>query len=447
MISTPRQPEGPHGSPRRAGGYGCALLALATLAALLAGASAQASMTPAAAPSRGAHAFGRPAGGALQETSAAREAAAAAPVQQTPAPASEPPVPEPPRFLRDVINAIGDVAGDVFSWGQSSTVTGRVLHNAFLAGQIAGLDGGFVGGDLFLFAASASVDGEVRHDVYAFTSQLRIPRDAVVHGNLLAFVGSLRIEGRVRGKLLGSAGIVVLDGQIGGGEIEAGTLRLGPNARVHGDLVYTCDNEPVVDPAAVIEGELRRKEAAAETAPAVGGRHATWWKLGWKAWIYVGNLIVGLFCLLLGGAAARAPAAELTRQPASGLGLGFVVTVVTPVACLLALLLVVTLPLGVIGLVVFLLLAFLGRLAAAQFIGAWLLRRTLRRARPSEYLSLALGLLVLMLLAEIPYVGFLARLVAVLLGVGGVYMALRAAGFPSRGIAPRRPAGSAGLVA
>jgi len=97
---------------------------------------------------------------------------------------------------------------------------------------------------------------------------------------------------------------------------------------------------------------------------------------------------------------------------------------VIPVACLIAALMLVTLPLGVIVMQFYLLAIFLARLVTAQFLGDWLLRRT-GQQQPSEYLALAGGLVILFLLTEIPYVGFLIWLTALFLGVGGIFLAAR----------------------
>lgn len=351
-----------------------------------------------------------------------------------PSSVQEPPIPDPPRFLSEVAGTIGDIAGDVFFWGQSGTVTGEILNNAFLGGQILTIDGGTVGGDAFVFGATVVIDGVIKHNLYAFANELRISKDTVIHGNVIVFAGSVRVEGRIRGKLMGNSGITVLDGEIGSVDIETSTLRVTEGAHILGDLEYRCDDDADIAEGAVIDGELlwNKGEEEEEEAPA-----ATWssaFGLAWKAWVYLSNLVVGLVFLLLGGRGARLPALCLREQPAPGLGFGFIVTVVFPVASFIAIVLIVSLPLGVIGFVLFGLTVFMARLVSAQFVGEWLLRRAHRA--PSEYLALALGLLVLYLVAMIPYVGFLIRVAAVVFGIGGIYLALRRSGFPSASPAP-----------
>lgn len=117
------------------------------------------------------------------------------PPAQSPSALQEPPIPDPPRFLSQVTATIEDIAGDVFFWGQSGTVTGKILNNAFLGGQIVTIDGGTIGADAFTFGQSVVIDGVIKHNLYAFASKLRIGKNAVIHGNVIVFAGSLRVEG------------------------------------------------------------------------------------------------------------------------------------------------------------------------------------------------------------------------------------------------------------
>lgn len=349
--------------------------------------------------------------------------------------------PEPPRYVTGANRSFQDVASDLFYWGQSATLTGRLLDNVFAGGQFVSLEGGTVGGDLFAFASQVTIDGEVLGDVYAFTSQIRVAEDAVIHGNLTAFAGTLQIHGTVRGHVLGAGGGTVIAGDVGAVDIEAGGLTVTETARVRGTLAYESNAEADIAEQAQIDGEVQwsradedDEDAEDEAAAGIG-----FWSVAWTLWRYVSALLVGTVLLLVGGQAVRQPARSLGQRPASGLGFGFVVAVVFPVACLAAMVLIVTLPLGVFGLVVYGLLLFLSGLVAAQFLGGWVLRRLRGGVEPSEYAALALGLALLLLVAFIPYLGFLIRLVAVILGLGGIYLALRHYGFPTAG----RPSPSA----
>lgn len=374
----------------------------------------------------------------IQETARSAEEGASEEAEQQPEATPPPPgTPPPPRFLTGLESAVGDYVGDVFFWGQSASVTGTLGDNAFLGGQLVSLDGGTLGGDLFAFGASITLDGEVMGDVYAFGSDLRIAPGTTIHGNLLAFTGSLRIGGTVRGHVLGAGGGTVITGNTGPVKIEAGSLTVSETAVIRGDLEYTSNEDADIAEGATIEGNVRRnresddEDEGSDEEEDSGG--ISFWTIAWTTWKYLSALVVGAVLLLVGGPATRRPALSLRENPASGLGFGFVVGVVVPVACLVAMVLLVTLPLGLLTLGTFVILLYLARLVAAQFLGAWILARATGNANPSEYASLALGLALLMLVGAVPYLGFLIRMIAIVLGLGGIYLALRHFGFPAGG--------------
>jgi hypothetical protein len=328
------------------------------------------------------------------------------------------------------MSTIDDVNGDLFSWGQTIDIVGSIANNAFIGGSSTSIDG-IVGSDAFMAGATSTVNGEVMQNLYIFAGQAFINENAVIHGNLLCFCGQLRIAGTVRGKVLGSGGSTEISGEVGSLKLEVGDFRLLPSAVVHGDVDYEGNMEADIHESAVVGGEVRwnRKPTDEEEEDAddeSASSAFSVWNILSNLWWYLANLTVGVAALVFGGRAARAPVARLRDRAAVGLGFGFVVAVVVPVACLIAALLLVTLPLGVIVLHFYLLMIFMARLVTAHYLGDWLLRK-FGKAEPSEYLALAGGLGVFFVATEIPYVGFLIWLTALFFGVGGIFLAAQTA--------------------
>jgi len=208
--------------------------------------------------------------------------------------------------------------------------------------------------------------------------------------------------------------------------VEAGILTIGPDAIIRGDLEYEANDEAEIAESATIMGEVRRRiKSDEDTDDEETSSGLSSWSVAWKLWGYLSKLLVGVAFLLLGGRTARLPAQRLRDAPAAGLGFGFVVAVVVPVACVVAIGLIVSLPLGLIGLVLFALAIFLSSLVTSQYLGDWLMRRLTGNTTPSEYAALAVGLLLLTIVGWVPYLGFLIRLTAWILGLGGMFLALR----------------------
>jgi len=332
-----------------------------------------------------------------------------------------------------IINGIfefTDSANDLFVWAWMPTISGEISDNALLGGLEVNIEAeADIGGDLFLFAQNSRIDGHVGGDVYAFVGDLTIAEGASVDGVIYGSGGALTINGEVGGPLKYAAGIITINARVRGDvNLEAGELELGPGAVIEGELRYESAREATVDPGAQVLGETRHFAPREDSEDDEGARAGSWFSIFgwlWDAWWLLSSFLVGAIALLVGGEAARRPAARLTEQPALGLGFGFVVAVVFPAASILAVILLATIPLGLIGMAVYLAAAYLARLVTAQTVGGWLLRR-LRGGKPSSaYASLALGLVLFYLLTQIPYVGFLIWLAAVVAGLGGIFLATR----------------------
>lgn len=333
------------------------------------------------------------------------------------------------RFVFEEIATLEGADNDLFVWAWMPTLAGTVGDNAFIGAQKLRLEAGSsVGGDLFLFVQSGTVAGNVDGDIYAFVAELSVDGTAVIGGGMYGSSASLDVAGTVRGPISYKAGATRLDGHIlGDVRLEVGELEIGPNAVIEGDVRYESPKEAVVDSAAVISGELRQIVPAGPAEDDDGGGGIGFWSIFWPVWRYLASLIVGVVLLALGGEAARRPSGRLRSMPAQGLGFGFVVAVVTPAAAFLGLLLIVTLPLGILLLMLYLVALYVARLVTAHCVGAWMLRRARGGAEPSAYLALAIGLLVFYLLVAIPYLGFLLWIAALVAGLGGMYLALRGA--------------------
>ncbi len=335
------------------------------------------------------------------------------------------------RMILNSIFEFSDTANDLFVWGWIPTISGDISDNAFLGGQQINISADAeIGGDLFVFAQTARIDGHIGGDMYAFVGDMTVSETASIDGAIYGSSAALTINGEVGGPLHYAGGVVVINGTVRGDvRLECGELELGPNALIEGELRYESAREASIDPAQVIGGiryfvPQDDEEDEGSTAATAG----TWlsiWRFLWEGLWLVSSFLVGSIALAVGGEVARRPAKSLAQQPALGLGFGFVVAVVFPAAAILAVLLIVTMPLGLIGLAVYLAAAYLGRLIAAQTLGDWLLRKVRGGKEGSPYGALALGLVFFFVLMRIPYVGFLVWLAAVVAGLGGIFLALR----------------------
>ena len=141
------------------------------------------------------------------------------------------------------------------------------------------------------------------------------------------------------------------------------------------------------------------------------GRFYTWLAISFVASFLMGLL---LHALLPGAFAAQL---ETGRAFGTALGLGFAFAVLCPLALLLLALTVVGIPLALIGFAAWAVALYLGAVVVAALVGRSLVGS--RSDGPREFgIALALGLVVVFLLRNLPFVGDAAGWVIALVGVG-----------------------------
>ena len=297
----------------------------------------------------------------------------------------------------------GRVDGDLLASGGQVILAGTVTGDA-LVGAGSTTISGEVGGDLRAGAGQARIEGRVGEDVVVGAGQVTVASEARVDGDLIFAAGRMQMDGAVAGSVLGSTGNYAAGGSIGGSE------------RVN---VQQPEQEQAPTLADRLVDALRR---------------------------FVSILAIGVLLLWLLPRVHRGAADAARGRPLVSLGagiLGFVGVIVALVLLLLVTVLVAVvlglLGLGsltgltvfggilVIGIVVFLFVLAVGFAAQATVglaLGRLLLRGE-RRSFPGWLGALALGVLVVVLVAAIPLVGGWLEALLVLVGLGALLMAGR----------------------
>ena len=272
-----------------------------------------------------------------------------------------------------------------------------------------------------VFAANSTIDGEIDGDLVAFTGALALGEQARVTGNVIVCGGRFDLRGTIDGDLVVIGGEVDVDARVGGdARIEADAVKLGSAARIAGDLTYTSRRELERDDGAVVGGEVVREEQPQEEDDDSGGTFGVVWRI----WSTLSAMLVGLVLVALFRRFLPDVQRTISGEAVMGTLIGFGAFLVVPAASLLAILLLISAPLGVIGLLLFLVALYLAKMPVA----VWLGRRLLSLAGasdPSPYLAILLGLLVLNLLFVVPFLGKLIWLVAIWLGLGTIVLATR----------------------
>jgi hypothetical protein len=311
---------------------------------------------------------------------------------------------------------------DFMGAGRTVDITGTVTDNALAFGQEITLDGGSIDGDFLAMGQTVEVDGLISGDVFVGCEEFRLSEGGVILGNLYFGASRLILDGRVEGTLHGGAERIILEGQIGGGEVElgeSGSMEIGSAARIMGELCYTAPIEAEIPVGAEILGALNFTLYQSGFDDDDDG-----FSLLKFLWYLVAAMIVGLVLLAIAGPWMRASASSLSESSAMAFAWGALFLFATPLALALVMVTVVGIPLALLGGAAYAAALYLAPLPLALWLGDWLLRK-MGRVAPGAFLSLSLGLLIYKILASIPWLGYLMILVALLMGMGAMFLGCR----------------------
>ena len=199
------------------------------------------------------------------------------------------------------------------------------------------------------------------------------------------------------------------------GQAAAQKLTLASGATVAGNLNYTSKNTAQIDPKATVSGQINKTEPMAnEKNQAMG------WL--WRELVNIFSaIVVGLvlICALL--KITPRVMEKVETNPGKTMLHGLVIMFILPPIALLLALTIIGLPLALIIGAWWLVATYVARIVTALVIGQLILKKFFKREKTALVWPLILGVTVLWLLMSIPYLGWIFALVAIWLGLGGIY--------------------------
>lgn len=229
--------------------------------------------------------------------------------------------------------------------------------------------------------------------------------------NVVVVDGDVLIRGTVRGAVVAVDGDVTVRGKVTGDVVTvAGTATLGRRARIGGDLTY-FDHKPVLARGAKVSGTTKKYDSEKLTA-SLGVASLVLWLA-----VSLSVLLLGLLLLLLAPRAGEAVARTAKTRPGASIGVGILLFVLLPIVGVLACVTILGIPFG-IGLLAALFPLYAIGYATTVFVVG---RLILKNARIPAFL---VGLVILRLLALIPFAGDLIGLLAIIFGLGVLFRTL-----------------------
>ena len=310
------------------------------------------------------------------------------------------------------VRMLDSIPGDAILTGGEITFEGAAGGDYLGAGGTQKI-GGRVHGSVRSVGGEIHALGTVDRNTTMAGGNVNIDSTGVIGGNAYLTGGSVSVAGSVKGSLLASGGGVTINGSVGRDvEVAAGALHIGPRAQIAGNLRYRVPRDKVtIDKGAQIGGAITALPV--KNNPLSG----LLWMLGF---VVAGIVLVALFPGVSIGAAEA-----LHQHPGrSGVvGVGWVFLV--PIAAVIAAVTIIGLPLAFIAVGAWLLLAFVGGVPVALWIGKKLLGARAAPGRNGAILCVLVGGLILVVIGLVPAIGGLIAFVAAVFGIGAILLRLR----------------------
>lgn len=324
----------------------------------------------------------------------------------------------------NTIEINGAVNGDVIVAGNIITITGPVAGDVIAAGNIVRVTGP-VSGSVRIAGSTVLVDGEIAKNVWAVGSSVTLSSNASVGWDFYGAGATVEVKAPVGGNVWVAGASVVLGNTVGK-DVKAaidteGKIILYPEAKVAGDLVYKAGSEEQLEikEGAEVTGEILKKAIIIPEQP-------DWKKVFGVTYIFF--KIIALFSLLVIGLVlvSLVPKIllqvkdEMIKRPGVSFGWGLVYLIVTPVIALFLMITIIGIPLALIILPLYFIGFCLATVSASFTVGMLVMDNLAKDKKYKKSLiwPLIIGLVIVMLLTSLPFIGWLIKLFLVLWALG-----------------------------
>ena len=308
------------------------------------------------------------------------------------------------------VSISGTVDGDLYAAGGSLTLNGEVIGDTVFAGDSIGIHGQITD-DLRLAGRDVVIADMVEGDVIVFGDTLRVLSTAIIGGDVVFFGRSLEISGEVDGSLTGNAESMTINGFVGG-DVDVTSSRpltLGERANIEGDIRYASSKELVRAQGSVVVGTVERKEST--------GSDDTFFEAG------ILPLFVLLFTSLVYLFLFKDQMEALLKHVKDSYGkqglVGLGTLILTPFVAVVLMLTLVGFGIGLLLLLVYATAVVFAWSLGGIFTGA-LLAKLFKKEFIINWQWTVVGTIAFFLLGLIPFLGWLAALIIMLVLLGGM---------------------------
>lgn len=320
-----------------------------------------------------------------------------------------------------LIQLNADVNGDLTAGGGRISIESKVSQDLNLVGGDIVVRAE-VGDDARLLGGTILIDSIIKDDLLVGGGSIELTPDSFVGGDFTFGAGNVVLGGVVNGNVFGGAGNIYINNEIKGNVTlyNVDKLQFGPSGKILGNLTYKSDKASESVTGETVLGEIKFKRVD----PIITEEDARsfFWKAvaGFSVFKLLSTLFVGLFFIWILRFYMVRSVEIAYKKSLKSFGFGILVLLVTPILFVLFLVSGIGIPLAFLLALMWFLLLFVGKLVAIMMIGMKLIKINDKSSFLRVYSAFALGAFLFIILTLIPVIGWLFKLILVLIGIGGL---------------------------
>lgn len=328
------------------------------------------------------------------------------------------------------ISIDGKVRGDVFCAGQNISINGEVEGDVICAGQTINVNGK-VGGSVRVAGNSIVINSEVTRSLMAVGATVSMEKDANVGWEAYIAGAAVNMRGKVSrdlncvGSDINIAGEVgqnvkaVLDSNNKNRKSEKSHLVIGKETVINGDLTYYDYQDASIDKDAKIKGKTERNEPKVMQGQKETGNAGR--VLGIFYSVFTA-LVLGLVVISIWKKETVEIIEKMKTKPAQTIGWGAVVFFLTPIISIILLLTMIGIPLAFIIMLAWIIGLMIAKVFAGILVGKYFIENTWKEKKDNIFIAMICGIVIAWILFSIPFIGWLFSFIALLWGLGGIWM-------------------------
>jgi len=348
------------------------------------------------------------------------------------------------------VKLVDDIEGDLITAAGMIDVGGNVGEDLIVAGGTIDISGD-IGDDVRAAGGRITIDSDIEDDLIVVGGQIEVSEGTKIGGDLVVSGGTVSIGGEIEGRLIASGGEINIDGIIGEDVLieYVDSLTVTSTSEIGGDLNYSSSNEASISKNAEIAGDvnftsIEIEKAATKEKEAIKEASLTLFAatyFGGKLISFLSLFVLGILLILAMPKVFEKFNDRMKNTLGYSIGAGAIMTFGVPVVSLIlmgvSVLLFITLIGSGIGAVltisnVFLLLLYGLLIYVSTIFLSYLLGKTILLKTSLNFnkygwkvLAFLIGLVIIFVAYNIPFVGWLVRFAGILFGFGALTLVIK----------------------